>query len=80
MPNGITHVYLPPTRFIPVSAEQYLEHYIHKELLHVAVHLTDLEKMEAWVEMSVQGFESQISLTLRELTHSRNSWRFNELS
>jgi hypothetical protein len=45
--NGITQFYLPPTRFIPARAEPHLEHYIRNELLYVATHFTDLERMEA---------------------------------
>jgi hypothetical protein len=45
--NGITQFYLPAARLIPARAEQYLEHYIRNELLGVAAHLTDLERMEA---------------------------------
>ena len=45
--NGITQFYLPPTRFIPERTEQDLEHYIRNELLDVAAHFTDLERMEA---------------------------------
>ena len=45
--NGITQFYLPPTRFIPARAEQDLKHYIRNELLVVAAHCTDLERMEA---------------------------------
>ena len=47
--------YLPPTCFIPAKAEQYLEHYIHNELVDAVSHSTDLERMEAWVELSVPG-------------------------
>ena len=45
--NGITQSYLPHTRFTPASAEQYREHYISYELLYVAAHFIDLERMEA---------------------------------
>ena len=44
--NEITQFYLPPTRFIPARAKQDLEHYIRNELLNVAAHFTDLERME----------------------------------
>ena len=54
---------LPHTRFIPAKAEQYLEHYIRNELLDIAAHFTDLERMEAWVKLSVPRFEPQASLT-----------------
>jgi hypothetical protein len=47
MLNVIKQFYLPHTRFIPAKAEQYLEYYIRNELLDVAAHFTDLERMEA---------------------------------
>ena len=45
--NGITQFYLPTTRFIPARAKQDLEPYIRNELLNVAAHFTDPERMEA---------------------------------
>ena len=48
--NGITQFYLPPTRFILARAE----HYIRNELVNVATHFTDLERMEAWVKLSAR--------------------------
>ena len=80
MLDGITQFYLPSTRFIPVRAEQDLEHYIRNELLDVDAHFTDLERMEAWVELYVPGSELRNSITLREWTHSRKSRRLNQLS
>ena len=65
MPNGITQFYLLPTRFIPTRAKQNLEHYIRNEVVYVAAHFTELKRMEALVELSVQGFEPLTSLTLQ---------------
>jgi hypothetical protein len=52
----IIQFYLPHTRFILAKAEQYLEHYIHNEILDVAAHFNDLERMESRVKLSVPGF------------------------
>ena len=60
--NSITQFYLPTTRFIPAKAEQDQEHYICNELLNVAAHFTDPERMEAGVELSVPGFEPRTSI------------------
>ena len=80
--NGITQFYLPPTRFLYPQGqlEQDLEHYIRNKLLDVAAHFTDLEKMEAWVELSVPEFEPRTSIILREWTRSRKYWRLSQLS
>ena len=72
--------HLQPTRLEHVRAEQYLKHYIRYEVLYVAAHFTDLETIDAWVELSVPGFEPQTSTTLREWTHRSKSLRFNQLS
>ena len=45
--NEITQFYLPPTRFIPARAEQYLEHYVRNELLKRCYSLYHLERVEA---------------------------------
>ena len=52
---------MPPTRFIPARAEQDLEQNIRNELLDVAANFTDLDRMEAWVELSAPGFEPRTS-------------------
>ena len=52
--NGITQSHLPPTRFIPASAEQDLAHYIRNKLVNVANDFTDLGRMEAWVKLSAR--------------------------
>lgn len=38
-------------------AEQDLQNNIRNEILTVAAHLNDLERMEAWAELNVLGFE-----------------------
>jgi hypothetical protein len=58
--NGITQFYLPPAPFIPTRAQLYLENFIRNELLDVATHFTDLEKMEAGVELSFPVFECKM--------------------
>ena len=37
-------------------------------------------KEEAWVELSVPGFELRTSIVLRDWIHSRTSWRLSQLS
>ena len=62
----------PYVLYIPARrAKQDLEHDIRNELLDVAAHFTDLERLEAWVELYVLGFEPRTSITLREWTYSR---------
>ena len=78
--NGITQCYLPPTRYIHARVEQDSEHNIRNKLLDVAAYFTDLRKMKAWVELSVPGFEPGTTITLREWTHSCESWCLNQLS